>query len=188
MPMTTWGETSVTEPDPTSGQKSTTGSSVLNYFYDRDGNVIEETDNSGNTIHFYYDPVADRLISEGPTRTATIRRILTMGQAIWTSVTSPDPANGSDDNGSPVTSYAYDALGRCTSMTTPAPHVAGRQPRQQGDTPAMPMTTWATCSATDALGNITSYVYNARNECVEPDRPRRHHTFSPTTWRATCSA
>ena len=80
MPMTTGGETSVTEPDPTSGQKSTTGSSVLNYFYDRDGNVIEETDNSGNTIHFYYDQ-CDRLISETD-RTATIRRILTMGQAI----------------------------------------------------------------------------------------------------------
>ena len=123
---------------------------VTSSTYDGAGNTLTDTDTAGAVTAYVYDNLNRE-----------------------TSVSLPDPANGTQDTYSPVTSYAYDLAGNLTSTTSPSPTGSGT------------VTSYNTydlqnnlLTSTDANDGVTSYTHNALGEVLSLTDP----DSNTTTW------
>ncbi|MGE3407544.1 MAG: Calx-beta domain-containing protein [Pirellulales bacterium] len=150
--------TQITNPDLT----------TIGYTYDSAGNVLTETDELGQTTTYTYD---------------NLGRLLTITQP------DPDGSGGGNPLTSPVTTLAYDAAGNVTSITDPNGNVTlyeynsfsqlvgerrvvgnvDDEINEETDDVVMLYAYYTSGAsqgllqtATDALGNVTTYAYTDR--------------------------
>jgi len=149
---------------------------------DKRGLPTSTTDPNGNVTHYSYDEAGNLAVTTEPTVTTQVY----LGSATPTVPVTMDGYNtfgekveSSDANGN-VTRTAYDAAGRPVSQTAP-PYTP---PGSSTQITAVSSTAYnglgQVTSATDPLGNITSYTYDQLGDAATvtaPDTGVTHYTY-----------
>jgi RHS repeat-associated protein len=105
--------------------------------YDADGNVISSTDGDGNQTTYVYNAADEPIETHRPDASGTV-----LYQHYWSDSSLKDQVDGAGA----TTSYAYDSLGRLTSVTTPP-------------------------GVTNASGGTTTYTYDPGGRLTKKQDP-----------------
>ncbi|MDA3616641.1 RHS repeat-associated core domain-containing protein [Polluticaenibacter yanchengensis] len=125
------------------------------YEYDKNGNVLKETDAKGNTWRYTYDDHGNVLTETDPSGKSAVYTYTTDHKYI---------ASQRDFNGN-TTSYEYDSKGNLIKLTEPDNNVYTAAYNTKGEI----------ISATDPKGHTFSYLYNSFGKPVEVNGPENYH-------------
>jgi RHS repeat-associated protein len=164
---------------------NTGGNLTTTYVRDERGLVTSETDPAGNTTTYQNDEAGRTVVTTSPAVSSqtgsgaapvTADAVTTVGYDTFGDETESEDADGN------VTTYAYDADGQETSVTSPSYTPPG------SSTPVNPTSTTAydslgrVSSETDALGNTTSYGYDQLGDQTsetDPGSGVTTYTYNP---------
>jgi YD repeat-containing protein len=169
-------KTKEVDPSVTDARTGTAATPTTSWTYDGLGDVLTVTDPDGNATSFTYDNLGrkaseiDALVDNGHGTNA--HPTTTYGyDAAGNLVQVTDPLGN-------ITTTAYDALGRVTSVTQADPDDAGAQ--------TSPVTSYVydangnTLSITDPNGNVTTSSYDALNRQISRTDPLVYDGISST--------
>ncbi len=174
---------SQSRPNPSTGAA---GGPTTSYSYDAFGNRVSETDPLGNTTTETFDLDGHLVSTTDPLGNVTAFSYNAFGNKVSESL--PDPANGTQDSGSPTTTYTFDATGNMLSLTDPDGNDTTwtydglDRKTAESEIVAVGYNSDSTLDqtvadssyqydldgnltqSTDADGNVNAYSYNSRNQ------------------------
>ncbi|MGD0056228.1 MAG: hypothetical protein ABSC34_12430, partial [Acidimicrobiales bacterium] len=166
------------------GAGSTVTARTIDYGYDGDGNVTSMTDARGYVTDFAYNADDEQILSTNPVGDATLtcydgdgnvaETVPAVGVAANSLTAASCPSSYPSDYGdrlaSDATTFAYNAIGEKTTVTTPAPAgLSGNETITYAYDPAgrlLSVTAPPTSTSGGASNDVTTYTYDALGELL----------------------